>query len=126
MSEEVKTNGIPELLESIQKETGKEYQPASLRVILRGLAKAGTIEKNAGRWSFTDEEMDTIVDHISKTPDEDPEAAADEDEAEKPAKKKAPAKKAPAKKAAKKKAAEPVEEEPEEVLEDDELDLEDL
>lgn len=124
-TEEV-TFGVAELIEEIQKETGKEYQPASIRVILRGLVKSGALEKSEGRWKLTQDQVDVVVDHVAKTPSEDPEAetVADEEEA-------APAKKAPAKKAkkapAKKKKEEPVIEEGEDELsDDDELDLEDL
>ena len=119
------TFGVAELIEEIQKETGKEYQPASIRVILRGLVKSGALDKSEGRWKLTQDQVNVVVDHIAQTPSEDPETETVAEEA-KPAKKAAPAKKA--KKApAKKKAAEPVIEDGEDELsDDDELDLEDL
>lgn len=124
------TFGITELLDEIESETGKAYQPASIRVLLRKLVAEGTIERGEGRWAFdgpNDPSVVAIIDAVTKgrADKPKPEEAEEEEVEEAPAKKapakKAAASKAPAKKTRTKKAAEPVIED-----EDDDLDLEDL
>lgn len=112
--------GVKDLLDHIEAQTGKAYQPATIRVLLRKLVKEETIERGDGRWAFTgadDPAVIAIVDAVSKGRAEKDADASDEEAADEK-----PAKKAPVKRKTRAKK----EPEPEEDEEDEELDLEDL
>lgn len=103
--------GVSDLIDEIEKETGKAYQPATIRILLRKLASEGKIVKAGGRWGFEgadDPAVETIIDAVKNG------RAEKEPKAEKE-----PA----AKKPRTKKQAEP---EPEEDEDDLEVDIDDL
>ena len=55
---------VQALLDEVEKATGKDYQPATIRVLLRKLAKEGKLQKGEGRWSLTDEEVETVIEAV--------------------------------------------------------------
>lgn len=65
-TEETTPAGTPVqgLLDEVEKATGKDYQPATIRVLLRKLAKEGKLQKGEGRWSLSDEEVETVIEAV--------------------------------------------------------------
>ena len=99
------------LLDEVEKATGKDYQPATIRVLLRKLAKEGKLQKGEGRWSLSDEEVETVIEAVQAGRAE--KAPKEETADEKPKRKRS----------AKKAAPQP---EPEEDEDDLEVDLDEL
>ena len=100
---------IAELVTAIKENTGKDVEQQNLRATLRNMVKKGTlVHEPRTRWSFSDADVQNVVDHYNK---------ADEPADEEKPKKKAPAKKSKAKKE---------EAEVEETDDDDDLELEDI
>lgn len=106
---------IQDLTTKVNEAAGKEIEAHNLRATLRNLVKKGKLtHEPRTRWSFTDEEVDLVLEHYTKGGDEADKAEA---KAAREAKKaKAPAKDKPAAEA---------EVEIDEV-EDDELEIEDI
>lgn len=104
---------IQDLTTKVNEAAGKEIEAHNLRATLRNLVKKGKLtHEPRTRWSFTDEDVDLVLEHYTKGGDEADKAEA---KAAREAKKaKAPAKDKPA-----------AEVEIDEV-EDDELEIEDI
>ena len=104
---------VQALLDEVEKATGKDYQPATIRVLLRKLAKEGKLQKGEGRWSLTDEEVETVIEAVQAGRAEKAPKEETADGGEKPKRKRSTKKAAP-------------EPEPEEDEDDLEVDLDEL
>lgn len=104
---------VQALLDEVEKATGKDYQPATIRVLLRKLAKEGKLQKGEGRWSLTDEEVETVIEAVQAGRAEKAPKEETSDGEEKPKRKRSTKKDAP-------------EPEPEEDEDDLEVDLDEL
>ena len=104
---------VQALLDEVEKATGKDYQPATIRVLLRKLAKEGKLQKGEGRWSLTDEEVETVIEAVQAGRAEKAPKEETADGEEKPKRKRSTKKAAP-------------EPEPEEDEDDLEVDLDEL
>lgn len=101
------------LLDEVEKATGKDYQPATIRVLLRKLAKEGKLQKGEGRWSLSDEEVETVIEAVQAGRAEKAPKEETADGEEKPKRKRSTKKAAP-------------QPEPEEDEDDLEVDLDEL
>lgn len=114
-TEETTPAGTPVqgLLDEVEKATGKNYQPATIRVLLRKLAKEGKLQKGEGRWSLSDEEVETVIEAVQAGRAEKAPKEETADGEEKPKRKRSTKKAAP-------------QPEPEEDEDDLEVDLDEL